>query len=101
MLTCVHIEILSLTQLIRFFGILHNADTSSLEFVTIDNRAYVITISIDEAPYWTIERMIELMSEQEFDALKHILIKFRAEYYEDCDIRDIIDRIGKRFGFDV
>lgn len=87
----------------KIFGIFKHGNSKMLEFVITDPVLTIMKISINDIDIQnlTIEKMMEPMSEQELYLLKHLLIKCRAEYFEDRDIRDIIDRIRKKFGFDV
>ena len=95
---CTHRDASYVTH--TFVGTLKQVDPGSLVFFTTDPNLNVITISIDDASDWTIERMIEPMSEEELHFLQDLITKYTSGEFgvNDGSDKHITDSIMKKLG---
>ena len=86
----------------KFIGIFTYGDSKTLTFVT-DNYSQnnIKEISIDDAHNWTIEKMIESMTDDELNLLCDIFTHFALSEEVNEIQKDTIRSIQKKLGFTV
>jgi hypothetical protein len=86
----------------KFIGIFVSGDIKTLTFVT-DNYSQnnIKEISIDDADNWTIEKMIEPMTDDELNLLCDIFTHFALSEEVNEIQKDTIRSIQKKLGFTV
>ena len=87
----------------KFIGIFESGDLKTITFVITDNYSskYTKEISIDDAHNWTIEKMIEPMTDDELNLLCDIFTHFSLSEEVNEIQKDTIRSIQKKLGFEV
>lgn len=89
----------------KFIGIFESGDVETITFVIADSYSQnnIKKISVDDAHNWTIEKMIEPMTDEELHFLQDILIKYTIGAFgaNDGSNKHITDGIMKKLGFKV
>ena len=88
----------------KFVGIFINGGDETISFATAEYyQNYIKQISIDDAHNWTIEKMIEPMTDEELQFLQDLITKYTIGTFgaNDGSDKHITDSILKKLGFKV
>lgn len=89
----------------KFIGIFESGDVETITFVIADNYSQnnIKKITADDAHNWTIEKMIEPMTDEELHFLQDLITRYAIGAFgaNDGSNKHITDSILKKLGFKV